>query len=87
MARQSHSTQSEILSFAEQHGLLNGKRTHLVRGRMPGALVRTAKARTGIKSDTKLLEVALANLAFQDDYMKWLWSQRGTIPKDIDLEY
>jgi len=87
MPKRSHSSSLKVLAFAEQRGLLQGRRTQVVRGRMPKALVATAKARTGIKSDTKLLEVALANLAMADDYMEWLWSQRGTIPKDLDLEF
>lgn len=75
----------ELLEIAASRGLLRGPRTKLVRGRMPGALVEKAKSRTGISSDTKLLEVALANLAVGDDYADWLISRRGTIPKDIDL--
>jgi len=58
-----------------------------VRGRMPEALVNKAKARTGIKSDTELLEVALANLAVADDYAEWLLSRRGTVSQDVDLEF
>lgn len=77
----------KILSFAEQQGLLQGTRTHMVRGRMPEALVSSAKARTGIRSDTELLEVALANLALADDYAEWLLSQRGTLPRDLELEF
>jgi len=76
-----------VLSFAEQRGLLRGTRTHVVRGRMPEALVVSAKARTGIRSDTKLLELALANLALADDYAEWLFAQRGTVPGDLELEF
>jgi len=54
---------------------------------MPEALVKKAKARTGIKSDTDLLEVALANLAVADDFPEWLLSQKGTLNKDLDLEF
>jgi hypothetical protein len=54
---------------------------------MPRALVIKAKARTGVHSDTKLIELALVNLAVADDYTEWLLSQRGTIPQDIDLEF
>jgi hypothetical protein len=79
-------TVQNVLLFAEQQGLLQGTRTHIVRGRMPEALVSSAKASTGIRSDTKLLEVALANLALADDYAEWLLSQRGTLPRDLDLE-
>jgi hypothetical protein len=77
----------DMLVIAEESGLLRGTRTKVVRGRMPEALVNKAKARTGIKSDTDLLEVALANLAVADDYPEWLLSRKGTINQDIDLEF
>ncbi len=77
----------EALVIAEQKGLLSGARRTVVRGRMPDALVARAKARTGIKSDTDLIQAALANLAVADDYVEWLLSQRGTIDPDIDLEF
>ena len=54
---------------------------------MPEALVQKAKERTGIKSDTELIEIALANLAVADEYAEWLLSQRGTVNKDVDLEF
>jgi hypothetical protein len=77
----------DVLDLAEQSGLLRGTRTKVVRGRMPEALVAKAKARTGIKSDTGLIQLALANLAVADDYVDWLLSQRGTVSKDLDLEF
>ncbi len=77
----------EVLLIAEERGLFRGARTKVVRGRMPEALVSKAKARTGIKSDTELLEVALANLAVADDYPEWLLSRKGTVSSDVDLEF
>jgi hypothetical protein len=77
----------EIMTIAEQEGLLAAERTQVVRGRMPRALVARAKNRTGIASDTDLIEVALANIALADDYTDWLLSQRGTIPTVVDLEF
>jgi Sec-independent protein translocase protein TatA len=77
----------DALAIAEETGLLKGARTELVRGRMPKALVARAKARTGVQSDTKLIEVALATLAVADEYPDWLISQRGTVSKDLDLEF
>jgi hypothetical protein len=50
-------------------------------------LVAQAKRRTGIASDTKLLEAALASLALADDYAEWLLAHRGTIPPELDLEF
>ncbi len=78
---------ADALAIATEKGLLEGGRTKLVRGRMPPALVARAKARTGVHSDTKLIEVALANLAVADEYADWLLAQRGAIGKDIDLEF
>ncbi len=77
----------DVLEIAEEKGLLRGARTRVVRGRLPEALVSKAKTRSGIKSDTDLLEVALANLAVGDDYPEWLLSRRGTVNEDIDLEF
>jgi len=73
--------------IAEQEGLLRGDRTRVVRGRMPEALVTRAKKRTGINSDTDLIEVALANIAVEDDYADWLLSRRGAVSREVDLEF
>ena len=77
----------DVLSIAEEQGLFRGGRTLTVRGRMPSALVAQAKKKTGIQSDSKLIEAALANIAVADDYGEWLLAQRGTVSKDIDLEF
>ena len=76
----------EVLVVAEEKGLFRGARTRVMRGRMTEALVNKAKARTGIKSDTELLEVALASLAVADDYPEWLLSRKGLVSPDVDLE-
>jgi len=54
---------------------------------MPEGLVEQAKLKSGISSDSKLLEVALANLAVSDDYAQWLLSQRGSVNPELDLEF
>src|ERR1035437_10943770 len=77
----------EVLTIAREKGLLKGARTELVRGRMPKALVAQAKARSGVESDTKLIELALANLAVADEYPTWLLPQQRSISKDLDLEF
>jgi len=89
-SRRSYFRQSrfkEVLVMAEREGLLDGGRTQVVRGRMPEALVSQAKKRTGIQSDTDLIEIALANIAVGDDYAEWLLSQRGAIDPEVDLEF
>jgi hypothetical protein len=73
--------------IAEREGLLHGERTQIVRGRMPEALVARAKKRTGIISDTDLIEVALANIAVADDYADWLLSRRGGVDREAELEF
>jgi hypothetical protein len=77
----------DALHIAEQQGLLSGGRTLTIRGRMPSLLVEQARKKTGIQSDSKLLEAALASIAVADDYGEWLLSQRGTVSKDLDLEF
>lgn len=77
----------DALSIAEQQGLLSGGRTRTLRGRMPSLLVEQAKKRTGIQSDSKLIEAALANIVVADEYADWLLNQRGTVSKDLDLEF
>src|SRR5262244_3097669 len=77
----------EVLMIAEREGLLRGERTKVLRGRMPEALVSEAKKRTGIESDTDLIEVALANIAVGDDYAEWLLSRRGSVDSGVKLEF
>ena len=77
----------DALSIAKQQGLLSGGRTLVARGRMPSLLVKQAKKKSGIQSDSKLIEAALANIVVADDYADWLLAQRGTVSKDLDLEF
>jgi hypothetical protein len=77
----------ELMLIAEKDGLLQGKRTTVTGGRMPIALVEQAKKRTGIDSDTPLIEVALAAVAVADDYADWLLSRRGTIDREAELAF
>jgi|SRR5579863_5987412 len=77
----------DMLTVAQQEGLLSGGSTKMFHGRMPEALVNKAKARTGIKSDTDLLRLALVNIAVADDYTEWLFSRKGTVDPGIDLEF
>jgi hypothetical protein len=77
----------DALSIAQQQGLLSGGKTRTLRGRMPSQLVEQAKKKTGIQSDSKLIEAALANIVVADDYADWLLNQSGTVSKDLDLEF
>jgi hypothetical protein len=77
----------DAMVIAEKEGLSRGERTQVVRGRMPEALVAKAKKRSGINSDTGLIEVALANIAVADDYADWLLSRRGAVDREAELEF
>jgi hypothetical protein len=77
----------DALAIASETGLLRGAKTEVVRGRMPKALVEKAKAASGARSDTELIEMALANLAVADQYPEWLLSQQDTVEKEADLEF
>jgi hypothetical protein len=50
-------------------------------------LVDAAKARSGIKSDTELLEYAFARVALEDDFGQKLIAREGRVPPDLDLEF
>jgi hypothetical protein len=80
-------TLREVLILAEERGLLSGSKTYVIRGRMPAGLIEQAKRKSGITSDSKLLEAALANLAVPDEYARWLLAQRGTISAELELEF
>lgn len=77
----------QAVSIAEHKGLLAGGRTLMIRGRMPEALVAQARRKTGIASDSKLIEAALATIAVADDYAELLISRRGAVSPDLDLEF
>lgn len=77
----------DAVSIAQQQGLLSGGRKLTIRGRMPSLLVEQARKKTGIQSDSKLIEAALANIVAADDYGEWLVAQRGTVSRDLDLEF
>jgi hypothetical protein len=78
---------NEALAIAAEQGLLGGGRTLTVRGRMPTLLVNRAKMKGGIQSDSKLIEAALASIVAADDFGDWLVAQRGTVNRDLELEF
>jgi hypothetical protein len=65
-----------VIDTARRLGLLEGQNGR-IGGRIRRDLVAAAKEKSGIKSDTELLEYALAKVALEDDF--------GA--KDIDIEF
>ena len=74
-----------VLKAAKDIGLLAGTRGRIA-GRIRKQLLDAAKARSGIKSDTDLLEYALARVALEDDFGQKLIAREGRVARDIDLE-
>jgi hypothetical protein len=74
------------LEAARADKLLDGEKTHVLSARLTEALVAAAKERTGITSDTKLVELALASLAVGDTFGEWLIAQGGRLPADFDID-
>jgi hypothetical protein len=76
--------QKAVIEAVRQVGLL-GTKEH-VGGRIPTALLKAAKRRSGIGTDTELLVYALAKVAIEDDYAEMLLALEGTVSKDLNLE-
>jgi hypothetical protein len=75
-----------VIDAARQLGLLDGDNSR-IGGRVRRDLVAAAKKKSGIASDTELLEYALAKVAIEDDFGPKLVRRKGRIAKDIDLEF
>jgi hypothetical protein len=58
-----------------------------ISGRVHRRLLDAAKLRTGLTSETALLEYALAKVAIEDNFGEQLARLRGTVSKDVDLEF
>jgi hypothetical protein len=65
---------------ARQLGLLEGENGR-IDGRVQRDLVAAAKEKSGITSDTALLECALVKVALEDDYVTKLARRKGEIAK------
>ena len=95
-ARRSHGRGSDIERVrlfeavrddAEHAGLLSGERTEHLSVRTTRALVAEAKRRTGISSNTQLVEVALAALATPDPVSVFMAGTYGALGKEHSLEF
>jgi hypothetical protein len=75
------------LDAARSDNLMTGEKTHMLSARLNEALVVAAKERTGITSDTQLVETALAMLAVDDDFGAWLVAQGGRLSADFEIDF
>ena len=74
------------MAAAERSGLLEEK-SGRIGGRGSPALVKRAKALTGIDTDTDLIEFALANVALEDGFAERFKAARGKVDPDIQLGF
>ena len=75
-----------VLKTAERAGLLRGDNGHIA-GRVHAELIRSAKERSGLTSDTQRLEYALEKIALEDDFGPKILARTGRVSTDIDLEF
>ncbi len=66
-------------------GIAADKKSKRIGGRISPKLVRLAKQKTGIRSDSDLIEAGLLTLATDDAFGRWLVAQAGRLDKDLDL--
>jgi hypothetical protein len=75
-----------VMAAAERAGLRE-KKTSRIAGRVSPALIEQAKRRTGIESDTDLIEFALASIALEDDFAAAFEASHGKVDPDLKLGY
>lgn len=75
-----------VMAAAERSGLLKEK-SGRIGGRVSTVLVEQAKARTGIETDTDLIEFALANVALEDRFAEAFKAVRGTVDPELKLGF
>ncbi|MDZ4379816.1 MAG: hypothetical protein U0942_00575 [Parvibaculum sp.] len=76
-----------VLDRARKIGLLGDAKDARIAGRVPDALIKAAKKRAHVESDTDLIEYALSALALGDDFGAKLVQRKGAVSRDIDLEF
>lgn len=75
-----------VMQAAEQSGLLNEKNGR-IGGRVSQELVKQAKRQTGIKTDTDLIEFALATIALEDNFAEAFKESRGKVDRELKLGF
>jgi hypothetical protein len=75
-----------VMQAAEQSGLL-GEKSGRIGGRVSAALLKQAKRRTGIETDTDLIEFALATVALEDNFAETFKASRGKVDPELKLGF
>ncbi|CAA2158668.1 MULTISPECIES: hypothetical protein [Methylobacterium] len=75
-----------VMARAQESGLTRGKASR-ISGRVAPELIERAKARTGLHSDTALIEFALANIAIEDGFADVFRTLRASVDPELDLSF
>jgi hypothetical protein len=75
-----------VMRAADHSGLLQDKGASRIAGRVSAELVEKAKNATGIRSDTDLIQFALASLALEDNFAEAFAASRASIDPDVKLD-
>ena len=67
-------------------GLTEGRKDRRLSLRANDRLIQAAQQTSGLEG-SELLEYALAKVALEDDFAEKLLALRGTVSRDIDLEF
>jgi hypothetical protein len=79
---------ARVLEVARTEGIIPpSDKDAKVSGRVHRSLLDAAKQRSGLTSETALLEYALAKVAIEDRFGERFARLRGSVPKDVDLEF
>lgn len=83
-----HPNVERVLDHARSEGIIPpSDKDAKVSGRVHRCLLDAAKQRTGLTSETALLEYALAKIAIEDNFGERFARLWGSVDKDVDLEF
>ena len=74
-----------VVVLKKAAGVAEDKKSQRIGGRISPKLVALARRKTGIRSDSDLIEAGLLTLATADDFGRWLIAQAGRLDHDLDL--
>ena len=74
------------LESARAAGLMGDAKDARVAGRVSSELIAAAKKSAGLSSDTDVIEIALARLALEDDFGARLVRNKGSVPREFNIE-
>jgi hypothetical protein len=76
-----------IRESARAAGLLGTAKNARVAGRVSAELIAAAKKSANLASDSDLIEIALAKLALEDDFGAKLVRRKGSLGRDLEIDF